>query len=61
MEEQPPIWRIAVNILNKQSQTADRGGPPAWGLGEVVTTPHRENVSCYKIFIDTSSFGADKS
>ena len=25
MEEWPPIWRIAVNILNKQSQTADKG------------------------------------
>jgi len=25
MEEWPPIWRVAVNILNKQSQTADKG------------------------------------
>jgi hypothetical protein len=24
------------------------GGPPAWGLEEVLTTPHRKNVSCYK-------------
>jgi hypothetical protein len=23
------VWRVAVNILNKQSQTANRGGPPA--------------------------------
>jgi hypothetical protein len=22
------------------------GGPPAWGLGEVLTTPHRKNVLC---------------
>jgi hypothetical protein len=32
------IWRIAANILNKQSQTADkgsRGGPPAWGLDSI--------------------------
>jgi len=21
------------------------GGPPAWGLGEVVTTPRRKNVA----------------
>ena len=21
-----------------------RGGPPAWELGEVLTTPHRKNV-----------------
>ena len=26
------------------------GGPPAWGLGKVLTTPHRKNISCYKIF-----------
>jgi len=25
MEKWPPIWRVAVNILNKQSRTADRG------------------------------------
>jgi hypothetical protein len=22
-EERPPIWRVAANILNKQSRTAD--------------------------------------
>jgi len=31
MEEWPPIWRVAANILNKKSQAADNGGPPAWG------------------------------
>ena len=25
MEDWPPIWRVAANILNKQSQTADKG------------------------------------
>ena len=25
MEERPPIWRVAANILNKQSRTADKG------------------------------------
>jgi len=29
--------------LNKQSRTADGGGPPAWGLGEVLTTPLCKN------------------
>jgi len=24
MEERPPIWRVAANILNKQSRTADK-------------------------------------
>jgi hypothetical protein len=26
------IWRVAAKILNKQSRTADKVGPPAWGL-----------------------------
>ena len=43
MEEWPPIWRLAVNKLNKQPRTAERGGPPAWGLGEVLTTPLLKN------------------
>jgi hypothetical protein len=34
------IWRVAANILNKQSRKADRGGPPSWGLGVEVTTHH---------------------
>jgi hypothetical protein len=38
MEDRPPIWKVAANILNKQSRT-DKGGHPAWGLGEVLTTP----------------------
>ena len=42
MEERPPIWRVAAYIQNKQSRTTARGGPPTWGLGEVLTTPHRK-------------------
>ena len=38
------MWRIAANILNKQSWTAKRGGPPACGLVEVLTTPPREKT-----------------
>jgi hypothetical protein len=26
------LWRAAANILNKQSRTADKDGPPAWRL-----------------------------
>jgi hypothetical protein len=36
------VGREAANILNKQSRAADKGWPPAWGLGEVLTTPHRK-------------------
>jgi hypothetical protein len=27
------IWRVAVNILNKQSRTADKGWPSSFGVG----------------------------
>jgi hypothetical protein len=33
------IWRVAANILNKQSRIADRGGTPAWGLGGGAKNP----------------------
>jgi hypothetical protein len=26
------------------------GDPPAWGLGEMLTTPHNKNVPCYGTF-----------
>ena len=33
MEERPPIWRVAVNILNKQSRTADKVWSSSLGVG----------------------------
>ena len=32
MEERPPLWRIAANILKKQSQTTDKGWPSSLGI-----------------------------
>jgi hypothetical protein len=26
-----------------------RGGPPAWGLGEALTTPHRKKTARYEM------------
>ena len=49
MEEQPPIWRVAANILNKQSRTANKGRSSAWGLSEVLTTLHHRNWPCYEM------------
>jgi hypothetical protein len=43
------IWRVAVNILNKQLQTADKGCPPAWRLGRGLTTPHRKKETRYEM------------
>jgi hypothetical protein len=48
MEERPPIWRVVASTLNRQSRTADKGGPPALGLGEVLTTPYLTNLPCYE-------------
>src|SRR5215469_6156425 len=54
-EERLPIWRVAANILNKQSRTADEGWSSSLGFGEVLTTPPRgkpllrniHNVRCF--------------
>jgi len=32
MEERPPIWRTAANILISSQGHPTRGGPPAWEL-----------------------------
>jgi hypothetical protein len=43
----PPVAdgrRVAANMLNKQSRTANKGCSPAWVLGEVLTT-YRKNFS----------------
>jgi len=34
MEEQPPIWRVAANILNKESLTADKEWCYSLGVGQ---------------------------
>jgi hypothetical protein len=36
MNERPPIWRVAENTLNKQSQRADKGWSYSWGVGQVA-------------------------
>jgi hypothetical protein len=38
------IWRVAVNILNKQLQTADNWWSSAWGLGEALTPPYHKKL-----------------
>jgi len=36
METRSPIWRVAANILNKQSQTSDKGWSSSLGVGRGV-------------------------
>jgi hypothetical protein len=50
MEERPPIWSVALNILNKQSWTVDKGWSSSLGLGEVLRDHHHKNVSFYEMF-----------
>jgi hypothetical protein len=40
--------RVAGNILIMQSRTAEKKWSSGWGLGDVLTTPDRKNLICYK-------------
>ena len=51
MEERPPIWRVAANILNKQSRTADKGWSSSLGFGRGTNKFYCKNVYCYKIIL----------
>jgi hypothetical protein len=50
MEELSSAGRVAANILNMQSWTADNVWSSSSGLGEVLTTRRRKNLPCYKTF-----------
>jgi hypothetical protein len=43
-----------VNILNKQSWTADRGWPSSLGVGRGANNPHCKKFTCCKLFITAS-------
>ena len=45
MEERPPVWRVAANILNKQLWAADKGWSFSLGFDEVPTTPRRKKLA----------------
>jgi len=40
----PPIWRVAANIMNKQSPTADKGWSSNFGVS-VVLKNHRKKLA----------------
>jgi hypothetical protein len=48
MEERPPKWMVATNILNKQSRTADKGWSSSLGVGRGANNSSPWNVSCYE-------------
>jgi hypothetical protein len=39
------MWRVAENILNKQSRTADKRWSPSLGERRWLTTPHRKETA----------------
>jgi hypothetical protein len=45
MEQRPPIWRVAANILNNQSRTADNEWSSIFGVGRGAnnSSPSRRN------------------
>jgi hypothetical membrane protein len=45
------IWRIAANILNKQSWTANKNCPSDLGVGRLLTTPYRKRTAIVVIAI----------
>ena len=44
IEERPPLWRVAANILNKQSRTADEGWSSSLGVGRGANNPSRKTL-----------------
>jgi len=49
MDEWPPIWSVAANVLNKQLRTEDKGWSPSLRLGELLTIPRRKNWYSHEI------------
>jgi hypothetical protein len=37
------VWRVAANMLNKQSRMADKEWSSSWGLGVELTSSHLKN------------------
>jgi hypothetical protein len=44
------IWRILANILNKKSQTTDKGWSSSLVLGKGQTTPHCKKKKMNSVF-----------
>jgi len=50
------MWKVAVNLLNKQLWAADKGWFSILGFGEGVTTSHCKNQACHKMLHRASDF-----
>jgi hypothetical protein len=43
------IWRVAGNILNKQSWTADKGWSCSLNIGRVLTERKKHCTKCHRV------------
>jgi hypothetical protein len=48
------IWRVAANIFNEQSPTADKGWSYSLGVGQGIITPRQKKLTFYKILYRSS-------
>jgi len=46
------MWNVAVSIQINQRGQRKKGGPPAWGFGERLTTPHPKNQNLTECYIE---------
>jgi len=44
------IWKVDVNMLNKQLLTHDKGWSSSWGLDKELTIPHHKKLARYEMF-----------
>jgi hypothetical protein len=54
VEKRPPLLMVSTNIWNKQLWTTDKRWSSAWGLGEVLTTPHHKNWHSHETYTRSS-------
>ena len=51
MKERPTIWRVAANILNQQSRTADKGSSSSLGVGRGAKHSSPWKTKCYEMLM----------
>jgi hypothetical protein len=49
------VWRVAANILNNQSRTADKRWSSSFGVGREANNSHRKKISLLRKY--TRSLG----
>jgi hypothetical protein len=50
---------LRIHWISSRGQLT-RGGPPAWGLGEVLTTPHHKKLPSYKSLVSLQKYTSSR-